>query len=77
MYKFLTVYGPSGLTSYLAIREEILPLKILKGTGSSEYKERPEIKILISSAAGGIGTHLIEYLIKLGYREIYGIAGGQ
>lgn len=38
MYKFLTVYGPSGLTSYLAIKEEILPLKILKGPGMSEYK---------------------------------------
>jgi len=38
MYKFLTIYGPSGLTSYLAIKEEILPLKIPRGIGSSGYK---------------------------------------
>lgn len=67
MHKFLTVYGPSGFTSYLAIREEILPLKIPRTFGSQDFKERSEIKILISSAAGGIGTHLIEYLLKLGY----------
>jgi NADPH:quinone reductase-like Zn-dependent oxidoreductase len=29
----------------------------------------------VSSAAGGIGTHLIEYLLKLGYKNIFGIAG--
>jgi hypothetical protein len=34
MFKFLTIYGPSGLTSYLAIKEEILPLKIPRKLGS-------------------------------------------
>jgi hypothetical protein len=34
MYKFMSVYGPSGLTSYLAIKEEILPLRIPRGPGS-------------------------------------------
>jgi NADPH-dependent curcumin reductase CurA len=50
-------------------------LEIPKKIGKPGHKERADIKILISSAAGGIGTHLIEYLIKLGYKSIYGIAG--
>lgn len=38
-------------------------------------KTKEELNILISSVAGGVGLTLTEYLHKLGYRNIYGIAG--
>ena len=35
------------------------------------------MNILISSVAGGIGLTVCEYLSKLGYKRIFGIAGTQ
>lgn len=38
-------------------------------------KTREELNIVIFSVAGGVGLTLTEYLFKLGYVNIYGIAG--
>lgn len=74
MYKFLTIYGPSGYTAFQSIKQEILPFQINHPkTGLPKTKEN--INILISSAAGGIGLTITEYLTKMGYKNIYGIAG--
>ena len=73
MYKFLTVYGPTGFTSFWSIKREIEPFVILDKNGQLKTKEN--INIVISSVAGGIGLTVAEYLSKLGYKRIYGIAG--
>lgn len=68
------MYGPSGFTSFLSIRREIEPFKIVDSkTGLP--KEKEDLNILISSAAGGIGLAATEYLTKLGFKNIFGIAG--
>jgi hypothetical protein len=38
-------------------------------------KTPEELNIVISSVAGGVGLTVTEYLFKLGYRNIFGIAG--
>lgn len=38
-------------------------------------KTKEELNIVISSVAGGIGLTVTEYLSKMGYVNIYGIAG--
>ena len=62
MHKFLTIFGPTGLTAYLSIKEEILP-----------YPK--DIWIVVSSAAGSVGVSLINYLKHFKYQNIIGIAG--
>lgn len=68
------MYGASGFTSYCSIKKEILPFQILNKK-TNKMKTREELNIVISSVAGGVGLTLTEYLSKLGYVNIYGIAG--
>ena len=44
-------------------------------TGLPKAKE--DLNIVISSAAGGIGLATAQYLSKLGYKNIFGIASSQ
>ena len=74
MYKFLNIYGPSGLTSFLSIKREIQPFTIVNPL-TGQLKTRENINIVVSSVAGGIGLAATEYLSKLGYKRIFGIAG--
>lgn len=74
MYKFLTIYGPTGFTSFWSIKREIEPFQI-QDPKTGQNKTKDNINILISSVAGGIGLTVTEYLSKLGYKNIYGIAG--
>jgi NADPH-dependent curcumin reductase CurA len=74
MYKFLTIYGPSGYTAFQSIRQEILPFTI-NDPKTGQPKTKDNINILISSIAGGIGLTITEYLTKMGYKNVYGIAG--
>ena len=74
MSKFLTIYGPTGFTSFWSIKREIEPFKILD-VKSQQPKTKENINIVISSVAGGIGLTVAEYLSKMGYKRIYGIAG--
>ena len=74
MYKFLTIYGPTGFTSFWSIKREIEPFKITSPKTRSP-KTKEEVNIVISSVAGGIGLTVAEYLSKLGYSRIFGIAG--
>lgn len=62
MYLYLSIYGPTGLTAYISYLEEMKHLD----------KNAP---IVISSAAGGIGVSLFQFLHALGYKNLYGIAG--
>jgi|JI6StandDraft_1071083.scaffolds.fasta_scaffold200559_2 NADPH-dependent curcumin reductase CurA len=74
MFKFLTIYGPTGFTSFWSIKREIEPFQIqCQKTGLPKAKE--DLNIVISSVAGGIGLTVTEYLSKLGYKNVYGIAG--
>ena len=73
-YKFLTVYGPSGFTSFCSIKLEIEPFKAIEAKSGQE-KPRDKINVIISSAAGGIGLTVAEYLVSMGYKNVYGIAG--
>lgn len=54
MYKFLTIYGPTGFTSYWSIKREIIPFEIVDPR-STQIKTKENINIVISSVAGGIG----------------------
>ena len=74
MYKFLSLYGPSGFTSFWSIKREIEPFTIVNPL-TGQLKTRENINIVVSSAAGGIGLTVTEYLSKLGYKRIFGIAG--
>jgi NADPH-dependent curcumin reductase CurA len=74
MYKFLTIYGPTGFTSYLSIKREIIPFKI-QNTNTKQLKNPSDLNIVISSVAGGVGLTVAEYLSKLGYKRVFGIAG--
>ena len=73
-YMYLTNYGPTGLTSYLSIKKEILPFQIVN-TATKRLKTKQELNIVVTSAAGGVGLTVAQYLSKLGYKNIYGIAG--
>ena len=42
---------------------------------SKLIKTKENLNIVISSAAGGIGLTVSQYLFKLGYKNVYGIAG--
>ena len=53
-YKFLSIYGPSGFTSFCSIKREIIPFEIVDPR-SKLIKTKENINIVISSAAGGIG----------------------
>lgn len=70
MYKFLSIYGPTGLTAYTSIKKEIEPFAMDNNTNKS-------MTIVISSAAGGMGLMLISYLTTMGYTNVYGIAGSE
>jgi NADPH:quinone reductase-like Zn-dependent oxidoreductase len=60
----------------LSIKREIEPFKIMDPkTGLPKAKE--DLNIVISSAAGGIGLATAQYLSKLGYKNIFGIASSQ
>jgi len=74
MYKFLTIYGPTGFTSYLSIKREIVPFKI-ENPITKKLKTPSDMNIVISSAAGGVGLTVGEYLSKLGYKRVFGLAG--
>ena len=74
MYKYLTIYGSTGYTSFRSIKQEIEPFRIYSPVLKRD-KTKEELNIVISSAAGGIGLTVTEYLSKMGYRNIYGIAG--
>ena len=76
MYKFLTIYGPTGFTSFWSIKREIEPFKILD-LQTNQPKTKENLNIVISSVAGGIGLTVCEYLSKLGYKNLYGIAGSE
>jgi NADPH-dependent curcumin reductase len=76
MYKFLTVYGPTGFTSFWSIKREIEPFRILDAR-THQPKTKETLNIVISSVAGGIGLTVAEYLSKLGYQRIFGIAGSE
>ena len=54
MYKFLTIYGPTGFTSYWSIKREIVPFEIVDPR-STQNKTKENMNIVISSVAGGIG----------------------
>ena len=53
-YKFLSIYGPSGFTSFSSIKKEIMPFEIVDPK-SKLIKTKENLNIVISSAAGGIG----------------------
>ena len=74
MYKFLSIYGPTGFTSFWSIKREIEPFQILDAK-SGKVKDKETMNIVISSVAGGIGLTVAEYLSKMGYKRIFGIAG--
>ena len=40
-----------------------------------KLKTKENLNIVISSAGGGVGVTMVEYLNKLGYERIFGIAG--
>jgi NADPH:quinone reductase-like Zn-dependent oxidoreductase len=71
---YLTNYGPTGLTSYLSIKKEIMPFEIFNAA-IKRIKTKEELCIVITSAAGGVGLTVTQYLSKLGYRNVYGIVG--
>ena len=71
---YLTNYGPTGLTSYLSIKKEILPFQIVNKE-TKRLKTKEELNIVITSAAGGVGLTVTQYLSKLGYKNVYGIVG--
>ena len=54
MYKFLSIYGPTGFTSFWSIKREIMPFEIVDPR-SKLIKTKENLNIVISSAAGGIG----------------------
>ena len=62
MYQYLSIYGPTGLTAWVSYVEEMKHL-------------RKDSAIVVSSAAGGIGVALFQFLHALGYTNLYGIAG--
>lgn len=64
------------MTSFISIKREIEPFEIWsKKLGRKKTKE--ELNIVVSSAAGGVGLTVIEFLAKMGYKNIYGIAGSE
>mgnify|MGYP000380322941 CR=1 FL=1 len=53
-----------------------MPYKVLNPK-THQPKTKEDVNIVISSVAGGIGLTVAEYLSKLGYKRIYGIAGSE
>ena len=58
----------------MSVKHEIVPYKIFNEK-LGRVKTQEEMNIVISSVAGGIGMMVTEYLIKMGFKKVYGIAG--
>ena len=58
------IYGTAGFTSALSVYELISVIKPQDGP------------ILVTGAAGGVGSHTVKFLVKLGY-EVVGVIGNE
>ena len=62
--KELMIYGTAGFTAALSVYEIVNIIKPEDG------------KILVTGASGGVGSHSVKFLFKLGY-EVVGVAGNE